>query len=197
VKIMENKRQNGLAIKSNSLPKDLPHKLENNVSVDCIERILTRRSIRKFKDEPISDKVRQNILEAGRFAPTATNNQPWHFVLARQGAAKESFSFGGFNKFVKDADFIVLGLYKLSEVIIEKLSLMDVTIALQNMVIAAWVQGVGSCWMGAFDEPRLKETLNLPADSRLVGAIAFGIPDEKPRQPQKRSLNEIVHFDKW
>ena len=59
------------------------------------------------------------------------------------------------------------------------------------------VQGVGSCWMGAFDEPRLKETLNLPADSRLVGAIAFGIPDEKPLQPQKRSLNEIVHFDKW
>jgi len=194
---MENKRQNGLAIKSDSLPKELRHKLEKTVGVDCIERILTRRSIRKFKDEPISEKVRQNILEAGRFAPTATNNQPWHFVLVRQGTAKEAFSFGGFNTFVKDADFIVLGLYKSSEVIIEKLSLMDVTIALQNMVIAAWVQGVGSCWMGAFDEPRLRKTLNLPADSRLVGAIAFGIPDEKPIQPQKRSLNEIIHFDKW
>lgn len=194
---MENKRQNGLAIKSDSLPKEPQHKLEKNVSVVCIERILTRRSIRKFKDEPISDKVRQYILEAGRLAPTATNNQPWHFVLARQGAAKGAFSFGGFNTFVKDADFIVLGFYMSSEVIIEKLSLMDVTIALQNMVIAAWVQGVGSCWMGAFDEPRLRETLNLPADSRLVGAIAFGIPDEKPLQPQKRSLNEIVHFDKW
>ena len=51
--------------------------------------------------------------------------------------------------------------------------------------------------MGAFDEPRLREALNLPADSRIVGAIAFGIPDEKPHQPQKRTLNEIVHFDKW
>ena len=197
MKIMKNKRQNVIAIKSDSLPKELPHKLEKNVSVDCIERILTRRSIRKFKDEPISDKVRQNILEAGRFAPTATNNQPWHFVLARQGPAKEAFSFGGFNTFVKDADFIVLGFYMSSEVIIEKLSLMDVTIALQNMVIAAWVQGVGSCWMGAFDEPRLRETLNLPADSRLVGAIAFGIPDETPLQPPKKSWNEIIHFDKW
>ena len=58
-----------------------------------------------------------------------------------------------------DASFIVLGLYRPSEVIIEKLSLMDVTIALQNMVVAAWVQGVGSCWMGAFDEIKLKEKL--------------------------------------
>ncbi len=194
---MANKRQNGLAIETKSLSKEYPRRLEKKVSMDCIDRVLTRRSIRKFKEEPIADKVLQSILEAGRLAPTATNSQPWHFVLVREGEAKEAFSFGGFNRFVRDADSIVLGLYKPSEVIIEKLSLMDVTIALQNMVIAAWVQGVGSCWMGAFDEPRLRETLNLPADSRIVGAIAFGIPDEKPVQPLKKSLNEIVHFDKW
>lgn len=194
---MANKRQNGLAIETKSLSKEYPRRLEKKVGMGCIERVLTRRSIRKFKEEPIADKVLQNILEAGRLAPTSTNSQPWHFVLVREGEAKEAFSFGGFNRFVKDSNFIVLGLYKPSEVIIEKLSLMDVTIALQNMVTAAWVQGVGSCWMGAFDEPRLRATLNLPADSRIVGAIAFGIPDEKPVQPLKKSLNEIVHFDKW
>ena len=165
--------------------------------MNCVERVLTRRSIRKFKNESITDIVLQNILEAGRLSPTATNSQPWHFVIARDQEAKEAFSFGGFNKFTRDAAFIVLGLYKPSEVIIEKLSLMDVTIALQNMVVAAWVQGVGSCWMGAFDENRLKDTLNLPADSRIVGAVAFGIPDEHPVQPTKKPLNEIVHFDKW
>jgi nitroreductase len=194
---MENKRQNRSAIKSDSLAKDHPLGSGKNEGVDCIERILARRSIRKFKEEPISDEVRQSILEAGRLAPTATNSQPWHFILARQQEAKEAFSFGGFNRFVGDADFIVLGLYRSSEVIIEKLSLMDVTIALQSMVITAWIQGVGSCWMGAFDEPRLRKILDLPADSRLIGAIAFGIPDEKPPQPQKRTIGEIVHFDKW
>ena len=66
-----------------------------------------------------------------------------------------------------------------------------------NMVIAAWVQGVGSCWMGAFDEPRLRDTLNLPADSRIVGAIVFGIPDGNTSQPPKKLISEIVHFDKW
>jgi nitroreductase len=165
--------------------------------MDCIERVLTRRSIRKYKNEQIPDTVLQSILEAGRLAPTATNSQPWHFVIARDLEAKEAFSFGGYNRFVRDAAFIVLGLYKQSEVVIEKYSLMDVTIALQNMVIAAWVQGIGSCWMGAFDEPRLMNTLKLPTDSRIVGAIAFGVPDENPVQPLKKSINDIVHFDKW
>ncbi len=163
----------------------------------CIDQILSRRSIRKFKNKSISEEVLNSILEAGRRSPSATNKQPWHFVIARDQKAKEAFSFGGFNKFTCDASFVVLGLYKQSEAIIEKLSLMDVTIALQNMVIAAWVQGVGSCWMGAFDERKLKDTLNLPADSRIVGAVAFGIPDENPSQPTKKPINEIVHFDKW
>ena len=163
----------------------------------CIEQILSRRSIRKFKKKPVSEEVLNNILEAGRCSPSATNMQPWHFVIAREQKAKEACSFGGFNRFTRDASFVVLGFYKQSEVIIEKLSLMDVTIALQNMVVAGWVQGVGSCWMGAFDERKLKDTLNLPADSRIVGAVAFGIPDENPVQPAKKPLNEIVHFDKW
>ena len=165
--------------------------------MECIEQILTRRSIRKYKDEPVSEEVMNNILEAGRLSPSATNIQPWHFVVARDQKEKEAFSFGRFNRFAWDAYFVVLGLYKPSEVIIEKLSLIDVTMALQNMVVAACIQGVGSCWMGAFDERKLKDALKLPADSRIVGAVAFGIPDENPSQPVKKQLTEIVHFDKW
>jgi len=165
--------------------------------MNCIEKVLNRRSIRRFKNEPVSEAVMNNILEAGRCAPSATNQQPWHFVVARDHDEKEACSFGGFNRFATDAPFVVVGLYRQSEAIIEKLSLMDVTIALQNMVVAAWVQGVGSCWMGAFDETKLRDTLNLPVDSRIVGAVAFGIPDETPSQPAKKPLSETVHFDKW
>jgi nitroreductase len=165
--------------------------------MDCIERVLSRRSIRRFKDEPVGEQVINSILEAGRRAPTATNQQPWHFVVARNYTEKEACTYGGFNGFVTDAPFVVVGLYRHSEVIIEKLSLMDVTIALQNMVVAGWVQGVGSCWMGAFDDSKLRDALNLPADSRIVGAIAFGIPDESPSQPPKKPLSEVVHFDRW
>ena len=165
--------------------------------MNCVEEILNRRSIRKFTNDRISDEVINTILEAGRLAPTATNQQPWHFVIAREPQQKEAFSYAGFNTFSHDADFIILGLYKKSEVIIEKLSLIDVTIALQNMVVAATVQGIGSCWMGAFDENKLRNALELPADTRIVGAIAFGFPAENPKQPPKKALDEILQFDQW
>jgi nitroreductase len=74
---------------------------------------------------------------------------------------------------------------------------MDVTIALQNMVVAGWVQGVASCWMGAFDEIKLRNVLELPSDSKIVGAVAFGIPDHRPKPLPKKQINQIFHFDKW
>lgn len=165
--------------------------------MSCIGKVLSRRSVRKFKSEPVGEGVLMNILEAGRLAPSSTNVQPWYFVVARDEKGKDACDFQGFNRWVNGASFIVVGFYRQSEVIMERLSLMDVTIALQNMVIAGWVQGVGSCWIGAFDERKLREAMNLPADARLVGAIAFGIPDLIPGEPPKKPVNEIFHFDKW
>jgi nitroreductase len=165
--------------------------------MNCVEKMLTRTSIRKYKEVPISDSVFNNILEAGRRSPSAVNSQPWHFVVLRDQEAKEACSFGGYNGFTREADFIVVGLYKSSEVMIEKLALMDVTIALQNMVTAAWLQGIGSCWIGAWNDGKLRDTLNIPADSKIVGLVTFGLSDGNTAQPSKKPLNEIIHFDKW
>jgi len=165
--------------------------------MNCIERILCRRSIRRFRPESVSEEVMTRILHAGRLAPTATNQQPWHFCVLSDEVAKEACTFQGFNRFATQAPTIILGLYLASEAMMEKYSLMDVTTALQNMVLAAWVQGIGSCWMGAFDEKKLRATLGLPADARIVGAIAVGVPDEEPKQPAKRTLSDIVHVNRW
>ena len=165
--------------------------------MNCIERVLNRRSIRKFKNEPVSEEVMNNILEAGRRAPSALNKQPWQFVIARDHNKKEACSFRGYNGFTTDAAFVVVGFYKESEAIFEKYGLMDVTIALQNMVVAAWVQGVGSCWLGAFDVRELRDTFDLPEGLKIVGGVAFGIPDENPSQPAKKPLGKITHFDRW
>jgi len=165
--------------------------------MNCIDQILSRRSIRRFKDEAVSQDVLNNILEAGRLAPSATNNQPWHFVVVRDEKGKDACDYQGFNRWVMEASFVIVGFYRTSEVIIEKLSLMDVTIALQNMVVVGWVQEVASCWMGAFDEIKLRNVLELPSDAKVVGAIAFGIPDKIPKPLPKKQLNQIVHYDKW
>ncbi len=165
--------------------------------MSSIEQLLTRRSIRKYKDEPVSEQVFQSILEAGRLSPSAVNKQPWHFVVIKNQEAKEACSFGGYNKWTSDSDFIIVGCYKPSEVIMEHLTIMDVTIALQNMVCVSWLQGVGSCWIGAWDDSKLRRVLELPADSKIVALVSFGVPDGVPNQPNKKPLKEIIHYDTW
>jgi len=162
-----------------------------------VEKMFTRRSIRKYTNEPVPEEVLHNILEAGRLSPSAVNRQPWHFIVVKDQTIKEAISHERYSRFIKEADFTVVGLYLPSEALTEKLSLIDVTIALQSMVIAAWTQGVGSCWIGGFNEEKLKETLNLPDESKIVCLVSFGIPDEEPDRRPKKSMEEIIHYNKW
>jgi len=162
-----------------------------------VENMFTRRSIRKYKNESVPEEVLHNILEAGRLSPSAVNRQPWHFIVVKDQTVKEAIFHERYSRFIKEADFTVVGLYLPSEALTEKLSLIDVTIALQSMVIAAWTQGVGSCWIGGFNEEKLKETLNLPDESKIVCLVSFGMPDEEPDQRPKKSMKEIIHYNKW
>lgn len=155
--------------------------------------IFGRRSIRRYKSEPIPDPILRNILEAGRLAPSADNAQPWHFIVVTESRIKERLSRGRWNRFIKDAAATVVGCgYTYNE-----WSTVDVTIALENMVIAAEAQGVGSCWIGDFEEEKVKELLGIPEDLKIVALVSFGYPAEKPSPTNKKSLETIVHFNKF
>jgi nitroreductase len=163
----------------------------------CVDRILGRRSIRKYRREPVPEGVKAKILEAGRQAPSASNKQPWHFVVVSDPALKERLSQGRWNTFIKDSDFTVVGVCLPFDQTSTKWGVIDVTIALQNMVLAAAVQGVGSCWIGDFVEDEVKGLLGIPAEANIVAMIPFGLPDEKPGPKQKKELKEILHYNKW
>ncbi|MCX6642253.1 MAG: nitroreductase family protein [Candidatus Bathyarchaeota archaeon] len=165
--------------------------------MSCIDKILQRRSIRKYKKENVSENVKEKIIEAGRQAPSASNKQPWHFIIVTDKVLKEKLSVGKYAGFVKDADFVVVGVGLPSDPGYQRWSVVDVTIALQNMVIAAEVQGVGSCWIGSFDENEVKQLLGIPKEAIVVALMPFGIPDESPAQRPKKQLVEIIHNNRW
>ncbi len=77
-----------------------------------VEQMLTRRSIRQFKNETVPEEVINNFVETGRLSPSATNTQPWHFVIVRDPNGKEACTFRGFNNFAIDASIVVVGFYK-------------------------------------------------------------------------------------
>jgi len=159
--------------------------------MSLLEVIFKRRSIRRYKRQPIPDDVLKNILEAGRLAPSANNLQPWHFIVVTDQKLKEGLISGIWNRFIKDAPVVIVGCGDKRS----KWSTVDVAIALENMVIAAAAQGVGSCWIGDFDEGKVKRLLNIPNHLKVVAMITLGYPDEEPEMPSKKRLEEIVHYN--
>jgi nitroreductase len=165
--------------------------------LSLIDVILSRRSIRRYEPRPIPEETLKLILEAGRLAPTAVNRQPWHFVVVTDPELKQQLSQARFNQFLKDAAAVIVGCGQYDGSPGDRWVPIDVTIAMQNMVIAAWALGVGSCWIGAFDEKEVKELLGIPENVKILALLSMGYPAEKPAQREKKTLESIVHYNKF
>ena len=162
-----------------------------------IDVILDRRSVRKYKPEKVPKEVLKRILEAGRYAPSAANKQPWHFILVTDSMIKEKLSQGRWNSFIKTSAFTIVGCAYEGDVFSRKWSTVDTTIALQNMVIAASTLGVGSCWVGDFEEASARRMLHVPRRWRIIALISFGYPDEAPKITSRKSLKKIVSHNRF
>jgi nitroreductase len=164
--------------------------------MSIVDVVLNRRSIRSYEPKEIPKDVLDKILEAGRQAPSAANKQPWHFIVLTDSEIKKELSKGMFNRFIKDAPVTVVGCAH-KDIIARKWSIVSTTIALQNMVVAAWTMGIGSCWVGDFNEEKIKKLLNIPESWNIVALVSFGYPAEKPQPRKKKTIEEIVSFNKF
>ena len=164
--------------------------------MDVFEAIKTRRSIRKYRREPIPDEKLESIFEAARLAPSAGNRQPWRFVVVQDADRKKALAEAANNQtFLRDAAAIVaaVGDPAVSAEWYEK----DVMIALEHMVLAATALGCGTCWIGAFDENAVKHLLKVPAKMKIVALLPIGIPDETPAPRPRKKFSEIFFKEEW
>lgn len=166
------------------------------------DAIKTRKSVRKYDSKPIPEGILLKILEAGRIAPSAANIQPWHFVVVRDQKRREALSTGRYAGFLKDSPVVIVGCgdKKASP----KWNVVDVTIALENMVLAATGEGVGTCWIGSFDADSVKKVINAPEDTNIVAMLAVGyqrdsldlaakIVGARKRKP----IEEVVSYEEF
>jgi len=164
--------------------------------MSLVDVILNRRSIRRYDQKEIPKDVLDKILEAGRQAPSAVNRQPWHFVVLTDYEIKKELSKGLFNRHVKNSPVTVVGCAS-TGLLDRRWSIVDTSIALQNMVIAAWAMGVGSCWIGDFKEDKVKKLLKIPSKWKVVALVSFGYPAQKSKPRRKKPLEEIVSFNRF
>jgi len=167
--------------------------------MSLVDVILSRRSIRRYDQKEISRNALGKILEAGRVAPSAANRQPWHFIVFTDYELKKKLSKGLFNRHIKNSAVTVVGCAYtgLWHIGTRKWSIIGTSIALQNMVIAAWALGVGSCWIGDFNEETVKQLLNIPDKWKIAALVSFGYPAEKPHAKRRKSIEKIVSYNKF
>ena len=166
------------------------------MAAETIDTIMNRRSIRKFQSQPVADEDLLSIIEAGRQAPSAANRQPWHFVVVKSEDQRRKLAEACSGQtWIGDAGVLVAGIGKPG--VNEKWYAVDVAIAMQNMILAATALGYGTCWIGAFDQERVKSLLGVPEDMRVVALTPIGVsadtPEARPRQP----LSEFVSLDRY
>ena len=169
--------------------------------MDLEKIIKTRRSIRKYVDKPIEDWKILKILEAGIWAPSAGNVQPWRFYVIKNPEIKHKLFQASYNQpQVLEANVLIVVCVDLEEEYkhygnrgIELYCIQDSAAAIQNMLLMAHYLGIGSCWIGAFDEEFVKTILNLPKNYRPVAIITLGYPNEKP-ESWRKNLKDVVTF---
>ena len=165
--------------------------------MEVFEAIKGRRSIRKYTKDSVPEDLIVKILEAGRWAPSAGNSQPWSFIVLRDEDVRrkvaEATTYG---KFLADAP---LGIAVVIDPRASTHPVEDGAIATQNMLLAAHALGLGACWIGFYNsiyKGRVKEILGIPEDKRLLSIVSIGFPAESPTKTRKE-LGKITFTDKY
>ena len=159
-----------------------------------LEFLKGRRSIRSFQDTPISEKEINMILEAGRWAPSASNRQPWEFIVIKNKEIllklAKCLSYG---RFMKEALVAIAIVAKIKTS--PKWYLIDTSLVSMNMMLMAWSLGIGTCWIGAMNREKAKEIIGLDAKDHLLTVLPFGyIKGEIPEPTSRKPLNKIVKY---
>jgi len=159
------------------------------------EVIKLRHSCRNYSNEEIDSEILQEILDAGKFAPSAQNRQPWRYIIIKDKELIKKVAFhsivSSINFFVKEAPVIIVALGDTDSSLRfngQEYYLVDVAISFQQMMLAAWNRGIGSCWLAAFDEEQLRKLLDIHPKYRIVGLSPFGYPKDK------NTYSKIVSF---
>ena len=162
-----------------------------------IDLILSRRSIRRYETKDVPEEVLQKILETGRQAPSAANRQPIRFVVINDHNILKNLCDNLITRFVKYAPVAIVGCADIKSLLTGRWAVVDATIAMQNMVIAAWTLGIGSCWIGACNEKKVKKMLKIPDKWKVVALLTFGYPAEQPKERKKKPLEKLFSFNSF
>ena len=170
--------------------------------VDAIKALLTRKSVRSFSSEPVTDEQIETLLKVMVAAPSAGNLQPWRIIVVRDPEVKKALARGALDQqFIAEAPVVFVvcrvpdaSAWRYGERGRHLYSIQDTAAMTENLLVAAHAMGLGGCWVGAFDEERVAKSLDCPQGVIPTAIIPIGHPKREPKKPGRRPLNRVVRF---
>lgn len=169
--------------------------------MDVFTAISQRYSVRAYQTTDVEEDKLRKILEAGRLSPSASNRQDWKFIVVKNKETRKKLAKAAFGQsFIAQAPVVIVACGTEPEAMLacgQPAHTVDVSIALAYMILQAYELGLGTCWIGAFSEEEAKKILGVPEDIRVVGMTPLGYPDQRPSPKWRKSLDEIVCYEKY
>jgi nitroreductase len=168
--------------------------------MEVFEAIAKRRSVRKYLEQEVPELALRKILEAARLAPSANNRQDWRFIVIRDQGQRRRLGEASGQPFVGTAPVIIAGMSlnpnRLMSCEVPSYAV-DLAIAMTNITLVAIAEGLGTCWIGAFDQGKVKTVLSIPSEYKVVELMTIGFPADEPREKVRKSLFEVVSYDRF
>ena len=169
--------------------------------MDVMDAIKQRESVRSYKNMPVEDKKLKLLLEAALLAPSASNRQEWRFVVVTDKKTRRKLMEAAANQdFVAEAPVVIAACAQTDNHIMmcgQPCYPIDIAIAVDHITLKAVEEGLGTCWIGAFDEKAVKSVLRTPPEIRVVALLTVGYPQTLHSKKSRKKLDEIVRYECW
>lgn len=166
--------------------------------MEFVDVVRKRRSIRKYKKDSFPEEKLKRILEAARLAPSGSNRQPWRFIVVKEKSIKDRVAEAASKQtWIADAPVVIVGCWVPMAGVPSVRCVRDTSIAFEHIILAATNEGLATCWVGAFDEGKIKDILKVPSEAGVLALAPIGYSAEEPRPLSRKSLEEIVSYNEF
>ncbi len=178
--------------------------MTSSAALPSPESLLTllqaRRSIRRYRPDPVPDGMISQLVEAGRWAPSASNRQPWAFIVVQDETIRRKVAEHAAYYFIRwahveKAPLLIVLCGDIRNRIYRQFLHEDVGLAGSQIMLQAKALGLGTCWIGGLDREAIAGILKVPDHMEIVGLLTVGFPAEDPTPPDRKPTEEIVHYD--
>ena len=169
--------------------------------MDFSKLVNQRYSVRAYKPDPVGEEELQQVLEAARLAPTAANRQPFQLIVINTQGREAELRRVYHRSWFHQAPLVIAAIGLPGDAWTRRdgknYVYVDTTIAMDYITLAATDLGLGTCWVAAFDPAAAREVLNLPDTAEPVAFTPLGYPADQPKPKERKSLAELVRYERW